>query len=105
MGSWFSSWHRISYAVDFDPVRNLLLWCGIEGKIFALDLETRTNRTLVELPADYWLTRLALLPGGKAVACEVSTKAGGFWTGEYRMMGVWILDYPKLLAATGNSLL
>jgi hypothetical protein len=70
-----------------------LLWCGLDGVLYALDTETRTQRTLLRLTPGYIIERMELLEKDGVLCCEIVRMGRSTWTVE----GLFLLDYPKLL--------
>lgn len=50
----------MTYDIAFDWKRNALLFCGLEGKVKSLDLETGDSKILIELPGKPAVVKLSL---------------------------------------------
>src|SRR5262249_18337542 len=87
---------RMIYAVEYDPVRQGILWSGLEGKLYWLESEkTHEPRTLLTLPKGYFIRQMQLIEDdGPVLACEVLKRGRSTWPSQ----GLFLLDLPKLLA-------
>jgi hypothetical protein len=85
---------RQTYTAQYDPVRKRVLWTGLEGKLSYLDIATKSQGMLLQLPKKNFITRMELLDHGKILCCEIHR-----WGRETcPAVGLFLLDYPKLVS-------